>query len=148
MHGARSAATEKTSEPRFNEGQPSGHAGAPYQVDRRGSEKSHRIPSQQPGDQGQRRDQDHLPLEVDDIKGDVIHVIPPMRAAKLTELAGARPAECKQAWCPVDFRTFESKTVPNVHILGDSSESNMPKAGAVANNTGKMCAAASRGSCR
>lgn len=83
-----------------------------------------------------------ISLEFDDIKGDVINVIPPMRAAKLTELVGARPAEGKQAWCPVDFRSYESKTVPNVHILGDSAESNMPKAGAVANNTGKMCAAA------
>ena len=36
MQGARSTATEKTSEASFSEGSPSGDAGAPSQIDRRG----------------------------------------------------------------------------------------------------------------
>lgn len=77
----------------------------------------------------------------DDITGDVINIIPPMRAAAITELAGAR-ASNNGHWCPIDYRTFESTIVPNVHILGDSTQSVFPKSGSVANNTGKMCAAA------
>jgi sulfide dehydrogenase [flavocytochrome c] flavoprotein subunit len=45
-------------------------------------------------------------------------------------------------WCAIDYRTFESLHVKNVHILGDSTLTNFPKSGSVANNTGKMCAAA------
>ncbi|OIO77753.1 MAG: flavocytochrome C [Hydrogenophilales bacterium CG03_land_8_20_14_0_80_62_28] len=77
----------------------------------------------------------------DDISGDVINIIPPMRAAALTELAGARASD-NGHWCPIDYRTFESTIVPNVHVLGDSALSVFPKSGSVANNTGKMCAAA------
>jgi hypothetical protein len=43
-------------------------------------------------------------------------------------------------WCTIDYTTFESKVVKNVHILGDSALTNFPKSGSVANNTGKMCA--------
>jgi len=80
--------------------------------------------------------------EFDDVKGDVINVVPPMRAAKITGLAGVRVgADGKEGpWCSIDYRTFESTAVKNVHILGDSSLTNFPKSGSVANNTGKMCA--------
>lgn len=80
--------------------------------------------------------------EFDDVKGDVINVVPPMRAAKVTGMAGVRVGlDGKDApWCAIDYRTFESTTVKNVHILGDSALTNFPKSGSVANNTGKMCA--------
>ncbi|MDP2433583.1 MAG: FCSD flavin-binding domain-containing protein [Pseudomonadota bacterium] len=77
--------------------------------------------------------------EFDDVKGDVINVVPPMRAAKVTGMAGVRTGN-DGTWCPVDYLTFESTVVPNVHILGDSALTNFPKSGSVANNTGKMCA--------
>ncbi|HRH80178.1 MAG TPA: NAD(P)/FAD-dependent oxidoreductase [Thiobacillaceae bacterium] len=79
--------------------------------------------------------------EFDEAQGDVINLVPPMRAAAVTHLAGARTGE-DGTWCPVDYHTCESTEVPNVHILGDSISSNLSKAGALANNTGKLCASA------
>ncbi len=77
--------------------------------------------------------------EFDDVKGDVINVVPPMRAATVCGLAGVRNGN-NGNWCAIDYLTFESKDVPNIHILGDSALTNFPKSGSVANNTGKMCA--------
>ncbi len=79
--------------------------------------------------------------EFDDAHGDVINLVPPMRAAALTAGIGARTGD-NGSWCPVDYRTFESTEVPNVHILGDSILSNLSKAAALANNSGKLCASA------
>jgi NADH dehydrogenase FAD-containing subunit len=77
--------------------------------------------------------------EFEDVKGDVINLVPPMRAASVCGLAGVRDGS-NGNWCTIDYRTFESKVVKNVHILGDSALTNFPKSGSVANNTGKMCA--------
>lgn len=77
--------------------------------------------------------------EFDDVKGDVLNVVPPMRAAAVTGLAGVRTGN-DGTWCPISYITFESTVVPNIHILGDSALTNFPKSGSVANNTGKMCA--------
>ncbi len=77
--------------------------------------------------------------EFDDVKGDVINVVPPMRAAEICGMAGVRDGN-NGVWCTIDYTTFESKVVPNVHILGDSALTNFPKSGSVANNTAKMCA--------
>ena len=77
--------------------------------------------------------------EFDDVKGDVLNVVPPMKAAAVTHLAGVRDGNSGH-WCTIDYITFESKVVPNIHILGDSALTNFPKSGSVANNTGKMCA--------
>ncbi len=79
--------------------------------------------------------------EFDDVKADVINLVPPMRAAAITAMIGARTGD-NGSWCPVDYRTFESTEVPNVHILGDSILSNLSKAAALANNSGKLCASA------
>jgi sulfide dehydrogenase [flavocytochrome c] flavoprotein subunit len=79
--------------------------------------------------------------EFEDVKGHVINLVPPMRAAAITGLVGARTGD-NGTWCPVDYRTMESTEVPNVHILGDSILSNLSKAGALANNSGKLCASA------
>jgi len=81
-----------------------------------------------------------LVLDVEDVKADVLNVVPPMRAHGLTALAGVR--DDKDNWCTVDFRTLESKVVPNVHIIGDSISAPTPKSGSMANNYGKVCAAA------
>jgi NADPH-dependent 2,4-dienoyl-CoA reductase/sulfur reductase-like enzyme len=79
--------------------------------------------------------------EFDEVKGDVINLVPPMRAAAITATIGARTGD-NGNWCPVDYRSFESTDVPNVHILGDSILSNLSKAAAMANNSGKLCASA------
>jgi NADPH-dependent 2,4-dienoyl-CoA reductase/sulfur reductase-like enzyme len=80
-----------------------------------------------------------LSTDFDDVKGDVINLVPPMRAGAITGAIGARTGD-NGAWCPVDYLSFESTVVPNVHILGDSILSNLSKAAALANNGGKLCA--------
>ena len=81
--------------------------------------------------------------EFDDVKGDVINVVPKQRAAEICGMANVRRGtDGKEGpWCPVDFRTYESKFVSNVHIIGDSTLSNYPKSGSMANNMAKVCAA-------
>lgn len=73
-------------------------------------------------------------------KGDVINVIPPQKAGRIAELAGAAD---RTGWCPIDPVTFESKLVPNVHVLGDATiAGGMPKSAFTANAQAKACAAA------
>jgi NADPH-dependent 2,4-dienoyl-CoA reductase/sulfur reductase-like enzyme len=79
--------------------------------------------------------------EFDEVKGDVLNVVPKQRAGEVCELAGARN-DSNKAWCTVNLATFESTTSPNVHILGDSVLSNLPKSGHMATNHAKVCAAA------
>ena len=80
-----------------------------------------------------------LSTDFEDVKGDVINLVPPMRAAAITGQIGARSGD-NGTWCPVDYLTMESTEVANVHILGDSILSNLSKAAALANNSGKLCA--------
>lgn len=88
---------------------------------------------------------DHTTMTVssdwDSVKADVINIIPMQRANKVCDIAGVR-SDSANRWCPVNFGTFESKSVPNIHIIGDSVLSNMPKSAHVANNQGKITAAA------
>jgi sulfide dehydrogenase [flavocytochrome c] flavoprotein subunit len=78
----------------------------------------------------------------DDLKASVLNVIPAMRAGDVAAQAGL--ATANKRWCEVDFLTFESKVVKNVHVLGDAtlSAALMPKSGHMANQHGKTCAAA------
>jgi sulfide dehydrogenase [flavocytochrome c] flavoprotein subunit len=81
-------------------------------------------------------------LQFDDVKGDVINIIPPHRAADIAAKSGLITAN--QRWCGVDWMTCESVAVKGIHILGDStlSASAMPKSASMANQHGKLCAAA------
>ena len=79
--------------------------------------------------------------EFDDVKGDVLNVVPVQRAGEITGMVGARN-DSSGNWCTVDYVTFESTTVPNVHVLGDSVLSNLPKSGHMATNHAKICASA------
>ncbi len=78
----------------------------------------------------------------DDVKADVLNVVPPMRAGALAVQAGLANANAR--WCHVDFLSFESTAAPGVHVLGDSTQSApaMPKSGHMANNQAKVAAAA------
>ena len=78
----------------------------------------------------------------DDVKADVLNVLPSMRAGDLAVQAGM--ATSNQRWCDVDFLTFESKALPKVHVIGDAIQiaPAMPKSGHMANQHGKTCAAA------
>lgn len=84
-----------------------------------------------------------LKFEVqDDERVDVANVIPAQRAAAIAANAGLATANGR--WCEVDFLTFESKAVPNIHVLGDAIQIAplMPKSGHMANQHGKVAAAA------
>ena len=81
-------------------------------------------------------------LEVEDVKADVLNVIPPHRAGDIAQKTGL--ITTNNRWCDVDWRTMESKAVPAVHVLGDATLSApvMPKSGSMANNHAKIAAAA------
>ncbi len=78
----------------------------------------------------------------DDVKANVLNVLPPMRAGEIAVKSGF--ATANKRWCEVDFLTFESKAAKNVHVLGDSIQiaQAMPKSGHMANQHAKVCAAA------
>jgi NADPH-dependent 2,4-dienoyl-CoA reductase/sulfur reductase-like enzyme len=78
----------------------------------------------------------------DDLKANVLNVLPEMRAGDIAVKTGL--ATANKRWCEVDFLTFESIAVKNVHVLGDSIQiaPAMPKSGHMANQHGKTCAAA------
>ena len=78
----------------------------------------------------------------DKIKGDVLNIIPPMRAGDIAQQAGLITANNR--WCGVDWLTMESTARPGIHVLGDStlSAALMPKSGHMANQHAKVAAAA------
>jgi NADPH-dependent 2,4-dienoyl-CoA reductase/sulfur reductase-like enzyme len=84
-----------------------------------------------------------LKFEVqDDERADVINVLPPQRAGAIAVQAGLATANGR--WCEVDFLTFASRAVPDIHVLGDAIQIAplMPKSGHMANQHGKVAAAA------
>jgi NADPH-dependent 2,4-dienoyl-CoA reductase/sulfur reductase-like enzyme len=78
----------------------------------------------------------------DDVRADVLNVLPPMRAGRVAVEAGLATANGR--WCEVDFRDFQSVAAKDVHVLGDSIQTAplMPKSGHMANAQAKVCAAA------
>jgi len=71
---------------------------------------------------------------------DVASVIPPQRAARIAEIAGAAD---HTGWCPIDPVTFESKLVKNIHVIGDAClGGGIPKSASAASAQGKACATA------
>jgi NADPH-dependent 2,4-dienoyl-CoA reductase/sulfur reductase-like enzyme len=71
---------------------------------------------------------------------DVANVIPPQKAGRIAEIAGAAD---NTGWCPIDPVTFASKLVPNVHVIGDACIAGaIPKSASAANAQAKACAAA------
>ncbi len=81
-------------------------------------------------------------LQFDEVKADVLNVIPPMKAAAIAERTGLITANNK--WCGVDFLSYESLAQKNIHVLGDAilAAPQMPKSGHMANQHAKVCAAA------
>jgi sulfite dehydrogenase len=81
-------------------------------------------------------------LEVEDVKADVLNVVPPHRAGDIAMKAGL--ITTNNRWCDVDWLTMESKAVKGVHVLGDATLSapGMPKSGSMGNQHAKLCAAA------
>jgi sulfide dehydrogenase [flavocytochrome c] flavoprotein chain len=81
-------------------------------------------------------------LTFDSVKGDVLNVVPPHRAGDIALKTGLITAN--QRWCGIDWLTCESVAVKGVHVLGDATLSApaMPKSASMANQHGKICAAA------
>ncbi|HUP96936.1 MAG TPA: NAD(P)/FAD-dependent oxidoreductase [Usitatibacter sp.] len=79
-------------------------------------------------------------LEFDDVRADVLNVLPPMKAGSVA----APFITANRRWCEVDWLTYEAKAARGVHILGDSLQiaPAMPKSGSMANGHAKVCAAA------
>ena len=80
--------------------------------------------------------------DFDTIKGDVLNVLPPMRAGDIARSAGLLTGNTR--WCGVDWLSMESLAHKGIHVLGDATLSapGMPKSGHMANNHAKIAAAA------
>jgi sulfide dehydrogenase [flavocytochrome c] flavoprotein chain len=69
----------------------------------------------------------------------VASVIPPQKAGRIAEIAGAAD---NTGWCPIDPVSFGSKLLPNVHVIGDACiAGQIPKSASAANAQGNACAA-------
>ena len=81
-------------------------------------------------------------LEFDDVKADVLNVIPPQRAGDIARSAGL--LNMNNRWVGVNWLTMESTAAPGIHVLGDATFSApaMPKSGHMANQHAKVAAAA------
>jgi sulfide dehydrogenase [flavocytochrome c] flavoprotein chain len=78
----------------------------------------------------------------DDVKADVLNVLPVMRAGALAVNTGL--ANANGRWCHVNFLNFESTAAKDIHVIGDAIQvaQGMPKSGHMANSQAKVTAAA------
>jgi sulfide dehydrogenase [flavocytochrome c] flavoprotein chain len=78
----------------------------------------------------------------DDVKADVLNVLPTMRAGAIAVQTGLANANAR--WCNVNYLNFESTAAKDIHVLGDSIQvaPGMPKSGHMANSHAKAAAAA------
>ena len=78
----------------------------------------------------------------DDVRADVLNVLPPMRAGAIAVQSGL--ANSNARWCNVDYLNFESTAARHIHVLGDAIQvaPAMPKSGHMANSQAKVVAAA------
>jgi NADPH-dependent 2,4-dienoyl-CoA reductase/sulfur reductase-like enzyme len=79
-------------------------------------------------------------FEFEDIKADVLNLIPPQRAGDLAKDF----ANVNRRWVGVDWLTMQAQAAPGVHVVGDAilSAPGMPKSGHLANQQAKLAAAA------
>jgi sulfide dehydrogenase [flavocytochrome c] flavoprotein chain len=78
----------------------------------------------------------------EDVKADVLNVLPPMRAGVIAQQAGL--ANSNARWCNVNYQNFASTAAKDIHVLGDSIQiaPAMPKSAHMANSHAKVAAAA------
>jgi len=81
-------------------------------------------------------------LDFDNVKADVLNIIPPQHAGAIARALGM--ANANGRFCQVDFLSFESTAQRNIHVVGDATQNAqlMPKSGHMANQHAKVCAAA------
>jgi sulfide dehydrogenase [flavocytochrome c] flavoprotein chain len=78
----------------------------------------------------------------DDVRADVLNVLPAMRAGAIA--VGTGLANANARWCQVDYLNFESTAAKHIHVIGDAIQiaPAMPKSGHMANGHAKVVAAA------
>ena len=78
----------------------------------------------------------------DDVRADVLNVLPSMRAGAIAVQTGLATANAR--WCGVNYLNFESSVAPHLHIIGDAIQvaPAMPKSAHMANGHAKVVAAA------
>jgi sulfide dehydrogenase [flavocytochrome c] flavoprotein chain len=64
-------------------------------------------------------------LTFDDVKGDVLNVVPPNRAGDIARAAGL--VKEGERWCAIEWLTCESAAVKGIHVLGDATLSASPR---------------------
>lgn len=81
-------------------------------------------------------------LDFDNVRADVLNVIPPQHAGAIARALGM--ANANGRFCQVEFLSYESTAQRNIHVVGDAIQNAqlMPKSGHMANQHGKVCAAA------
>ena len=76
---------------------------------------------------------------LEDVRGDVVNLIPPQRAGAIAVAAGVVGPD--KNWCPINPTTFESTLKKDIHVIGDACVAGaMPKSGYSANSEAKTCA--------
>jgi sulfide dehydrogenase [flavocytochrome c] flavoprotein chain len=78
----------------------------------------------------------------DDVRADVINLLPPMRAGAIAVKTGL--ANSNARWCNVNYLNFESTAAKHLHVIGDAIQvaPAMPKSGHMASSHAKVVAAA------
>ncbi|PKO25483.1 MAG: flavocytochrome C [Betaproteobacteria bacterium HGW-Betaproteobacteria-8] len=84
--------------------------------------------------------QRQVKTEFESVSADVLNVIPPQRAGKIAQMLGV--ANIDQRWCEVDFRTYESKVISDIYIVGDAVSAGLPKSAHMATSQARVCASA------
>ena len=75
--------------------------------------------------------------EDEEVIADVLNYIPDQKAGKLAFDSGLTQGD----WCPINTKTFESKLVKDIYVIGDAAvAAPMPKSGFSANSQGKIVA--------
>ena len=70
------------------------------------------------------------------LNADVLNVIPEQKAGSIIFAAGLNSGN----WAPINPLTYESTLANNIHIIGDSQGTGVPKAGHIGNSEAKVCA--------
>jgi len=81
-----------------------------------------------------------ITTDFEQVKADVLNVIPPQRAGKPAQMARLNNVDGQ--WCEVDFVTYASILEPDIHVIGDSISAGLPKSAHMATSQAKVCAAA------
>lgn len=76
--------------------------------------------------------------EFESVKADVLNVILPQRAGKPAQMTGV--VNFDNRWCEVDFLTYASTVHADIHVIGDSISSGLPKSAHMATSQAKVCA--------